>query len=301
MPAVGMSARGKLGGLAVSIVVGMFIVATPGMSGASTMGSSPRPTVSSFVANPETVLSDGGEVTLSANVTNATSCTFSSNKPVSGLPTTIPCANGAVEEGLTLLANTGKRAAKYKFKLTVAGSATVKADATGSVATLVCSNIQPDANLQKCSLPGVILPDADLPGAVLVRANLAGATLSDANLSQANMPVSNFSDVDLDGADLWDAILTDVQLAGSNLSGSNLSDTHLADTKMSDDNLTSANMQSAYLAGTDLEGADLSDADMSGAFVTGENLTGVVWSNTICPDGTNSNNDGGTCANNLGS
>ena len=25
-------------------------------------------------------------------------------------------------------------------------------------------------------------------------------------------------------------------------------------------------------------------------------LTNVVWSKTVCPDGTNSSNDGGTCA-----
>ena len=28
-------------------------------------------------------------------------------------------------------------------------------------------------------------------------------------------------------------------------------------------------------------------------------LTGATWSDTSCPDGTNSNNDGNTCANNL--
>ena len=27
---------------------------------------------------------------------------------------------------------------------------------------------------------------------------------------------------------------------------------------------------------------------------------GVTWSNTICPDGSNSDNDEGTCVNNLG-
>jgi hypothetical protein len=29
------------------------------------------------------------------------------------------------------------------------------------------------------------------------------------------------------------------------------------------------------------------------------NVTGVTWSNTTCPDGTNSNNDGGTCTGHL--
>ena len=39
----------------------------------------------------------------------------------------------------------------------------------------------------------------------------------------------------------------------------------------------------------DLSNANLNDAD----------LTSVYWYNTICPDGTNSDDNGDTCANNL--
>ena len=38
--------------------------------------------------------------------------------------------------------------------------------------------------------------------------------------------------------------------------------------------------------------------NLKGANLHGTALTGAVWSNTTCPDGTNSDNDGGTCANN---
>jgi hypothetical protein len=34
--------------------------------------------------------------------------------------------------------------------------------------------------------------------------------------------------------------------------------------------------------------------------MSGATLFGVTWNNTTCPDGTNSNGDGGTCVNNLG-
>ena len=34
--------------------------------------------------------------------------------------------------------------------------------------------------------------------------------------------------------------------------------------------------------------------------LTGANLPGVTWSSTTCPDGTNSNNDSGTCSGHLG-
>jgi len=38
---------------------------------------------------------------------------------------------------------------------------------------------------------------------------------------------------------------------------------------------------------------------MIGADLTGADLSNVIWSNTICPDGTNSDDNGDTCVNNL--
>ncbi len=79
-------------------------------------------------------------------------------------------------------------------------------------------------------------------------------------------------------------------------------------------NLTSANLTDAHLIDADLAGAKLKDANLTGAalagtsfqsylgptiVVPGANLTGAKWNNTTCPDGTNSNSDGHTCANNL--
>jgi uncharacterized protein YjbI with pentapeptide repeats len=73
-------------------------------------------------------------------------------------------------------------------------------------------------------------------------------------------------------------------------------------------------MRNANLAGVDLTGADLTnaytsytnmtDADLSGAITTGVNLSGnpaIIYGNTTCPDGTNSDEDDGdnfTCINN---
>jgi Bacterial Ig-like domain (group 3)/IPT/TIG domain/Pentapeptide repeats (8 copies) len=93
-------------------------------------------------------------------------------------------------------------------------------------------------------------------------------------------------------------------LAGCNLHGLNLSGAQLAGT-----NLTGANLNGAILAGADLAGANLTDANLnkadltsaslSEATVTGANFNKVTWSKTTCPDGTNSSNDGGTCASHL--
>ena len=48
-----------------------------------------------------------------------------------------------------------------------------------------------------------------------------------------------------------------------------------------------------------MTGADLSGSNLTSANFTGANLQSVIWSNTICPDGTNSDNNGNTCENNL--
>ena len=48
-----------------------------------------------------------------------------------------------------------------------------------------------------------------------------------------------------------------------------------------------------------LRGADLRDADLGNADLSGADLTGVDWYNTTCPDGTNSDDNGNTCENNL--
>jgi hypothetical protein len=93
-------------------------------------------------------------------------------------------------------------------------------------------------------------------------------------------------------------------LAGCNLHGLNLSGAHLPGADLSNANLNGANLTGADLSGANLSGAnlnkaDLTGADLSGANVTGANLNKVTWSNTTCPDGTNSDADGGTCPGHL--
>jgi phospholipase C len=59
--------------------------------------------------------------------------------------------------------------------------------------------------------------------------------------------------------------------------------------------LEGAEFNGATLRGVSLEGAFLANANFSGATLQGVNTSGAVWSHTICPDGTNSDADGGTC------
>ena len=93
----------------------------------------------------------------------------------------------------------------------------------------------------------------------------------------------------LAGCNLHGLDLTGAQLAGADLTNANLNGA----------NLTGADMSGADLAGANLNKADLSGADLAGADVAGANFNKVTWSNTTCPDGTNSDADGGTCTGHL--
>ena len=48
-----------------------------------------------------------------------------------------------------------------------------------------------------------------------------------------------------------------------------------------------------------LDEAILSEANLTNADLSGADLTGVYWYSTTCPDGTNSDDNGNTCENNL--
>ena len=50
---------------------------------------------------------------------------------------------------------------------------------------------------------------------------------------------------------------------------------------------------------TDLDDVEFSRSNLTGAIFNQVDFTDVIWSDTICPDGTNSDDNGNTCENNL--
>lgn len=116
----------------------------------------------------------------------------------------------------------------------------------------------------------VVGPGMSCKGCNLSGLGLSWAALGGANLKEANLAASRLDHANLRGADLSRADLSNANLAYANLKG--------------------ANLARAVLTNVDLTGADLA----------GANLAGVTWSNTTCPDGTNSTTDGGSCRGHLG-
>ncbi len=178
------------------------------------------------------------------------------------------------------------------------------------------------ARLKDTDLAGADLAGANLRLAKLIGADLAGANLQNANLTGARLRDANLQGTQLAGADMYDVFsggITGVPASmpgrawgeqivdgylfglGANVDVANLSDIDLSGAFLKydyfvDSNLSGANLTNAYLRRALLNGANLTGADLGGADLTFAHLSRVRWDDTVCPDWTNSDNDGGTCA-----
>lgn len=130
-------------------------------------------------------------------------------------------------------------------------------------------------------------PSADLRNAQLANTDLRQAQMMYAQIAYSTLAGSNLAGSDLRGVDGRGADLNGTDLTSATLMWSNLSWANLSNA-----NLTSANLSGAMLAGVNFNGANLTGVDLTSA-----DLTGVIWQNTICPDGTNSDFRGQTCVN----
>lgn len=113
------------------------------------------------------------------------------------------------------------------------------------------------------------------PGVNLFSFPLAGLDLSDLSITGADLRLT-----DLSGTDFSNTILDGVLMNGANASGANF---------------TGVRFQGGGIMASDISFADFTNANLDGVNFGSPNTTGTIWSNTICPNGTNSDNQGGTC------
>lgn len=124
--------------------------------------------------------------------------------------------------------------------------------------------------------------------------DLTSAELKGANLSYANLFSAQMNLVNLTGANLNYAKLDGVNLYFADMSNADLSSAILGNADLTNAILVEANLTDVLMTNADLTNANLYDA-----ILTNAQIDGVTWSNTICPDGTNSDDNENTCINNL--
>jgi hypothetical protein len=131
------------------LVGGLAAFGADSVAGASTADAA----VSSFKAAPLSLASSGGQVKLTAQVTGATSCAFSSTPTIAGLPVSVACSNGKVNTTVTVPASVATVEETYSFKLSVAGASGPMTKAT-PVAVTVAAGGTPLAGIVSMTSDG---------------------------------------------------------------------------------------------------------------------------------------------------
>jgi len=125
-------------------------------------------------------------------------------------------------------------------------------------------------------LVGKDLTNSYLLYARLYNANVSGSNFTNGSLLSADLQVANFSNTNLTGTNMLNVNARDTNFSNAIFNGTKLGLAHLENSNFTNATFTNANMLDASAADT-------------------ANFTGAAWSNTICPDGTNSDDDGNTC------
>ena len=146
-------------------------------------------------------------------------------------------------------------------------------------------------NLDNTSFVGSEIGEFD--GATLRYADFSDSSgtylrFRNTNMTHAVFANSNYESGWFNNADLTYTDFSDVTFTMWNSPNGYRND-------FSNSNLSYSNFNDASLYGLTFANADLTGATFIGTTFVGNN----VWSNTICPDGTNSDDNGNTCMNNL--
>ncbi len=215
--------------------------------------------------------------------------------------------------------------------------ATLAGVSSGGISTLLGGPVTLPADWSL--IDGYLMgPDANLAGAVVLMmdtpigaADLQGANLAGADFDRNVLDGTNLTDANLTGADFAGSTLESVNVSGAQFAGADFFQLRMYTYSL--DGITAVSGQAASLptdwsqagnyffgptvnaygaelanlnlTGSDLWAADLENADLTGTNLNGADLYGagfttvVGGSDTICPDGTNSNADGDSCTNHL--
>jgi uncharacterized protein YjbI with pentapeptide repeats len=157
------------------------------------------------------------------------------------------------------------------------------ASAVGQSLTCTTCLFESSNNLVKA------LKDEDTNSTVLSNSQFVDVDFSGLSFTDTQMDASSLENVDFSDADL-------------NSSDMSYSTFHTTASTFENANLYAVHMDHvAFDVFVDLDGVNLEYATLLGATNMGTNTsrTGITWGTTICPDGTNSDNNSNTCEGHL--
>lgn len=113
-------------------------------------------------------------------------------------------------------------------------------------------------------------------------------------LRHAHFDVPSLDGLSLRNADMDHIHFFNTDVLFSDFTGSNMRGADFRHVQFHDMTLIEVNFEFSYF-----DDVIFRHSDLTGANLTGVSLIDVTWHDTICPDGTNSDNNGNTCENNL--
>lgn len=122
---------------------------------------------------------------------------------------------------------------------------------------------------------------------------------------RAEVVENRFVGKDMTDAAIGGSFARDTNFTNANFTNANLVDISGENILFINANLTGVNASEARLLTSDFQNANLTNANFTTSDLTGSTnmdtttRTGVIWNNTTCPDGTNSNDNGNTCEGHL--
>lgn len=172
-------------------------------------------------------------------------------------------------------------------------------------------------NLMGANLSGGDLRDTGFGGGILDDADFSGADLTAARLVVDSAQRANFTGTTLTRARIekfgylnetpLSTMLSEASFEGATMRGVRIRGIALEGANFTNADLSPDGDQKSLFYYVSLAGADFTDANLTGLVFLGwydsyegrwnttVETTGAIWSNTICPDGTNSDSNGDTC------
>ena len=147
-----------------------------------------------------------------------------------------------------------------------------------------------------CYLRGIDLSELDLSNSWLYSADLRDANLENTNFVGANLQSVSLSQwfdrVLIEGANVQEIRIDQADLSGSDFHEFDLQSAGFYECNLENSDFSWSNLVSATFGSSNLALADFSNANLYNAILWyADGIGSIVWNNTTCPDGTNSDNN----------
>ena len=156
------------------------------------------------------------------------------------------------------------------------------------------------SNFNREDFTSTTLGNNNFQNAVISNSNLSNRDLSGDNLTSINWDSSNLTGVNASNADLSAGSITNSNLTNANFSNLTFSaggNVFFNTSSLFGTNFTAFHCPATCVFdGTTGSNTNFTNANLTNSTFTGASLTTPIWSNTTCPDGTNSDSNGGTCS-----